>query len=145
MFYNDPWTRETLMRFRERHQEPTSTDIEYATRINDFKSIAGDRRSGIRSLPVRLGARGAAWVACGVMLAPQLAVVALLAAWGRPLHAAGVALLVAAQLPLMRRFLAAPRERALWYSGVGVPAFVAGMMVAAFAVRALGTSAGTPQ
>jgi urea carboxylase len=39
VFYNDPWTRETLMRFRERHQEPTSTDIEYATRINDFKSI----------------------------------------------------------------------------------------------------------
>jgi chlorophyll synthase len=113
--------------------------------LNDFKSIAGDRRSGIRSLPVRLGARSAAWVACAVMLAPQLAVVALLAAWGRPLHAAGVALLVAAQLPLMRRFLAAPRERALWYSGVGVPVFVAGMMVAAFAVRALGTSTGTPQ
>src|SRR6185503_5924958 len=39
VLYNDPWTRETLMRFRERHQEPTSTDIEYATRINHFKSI----------------------------------------------------------------------------------------------------------
>ena len=34
VLYNDPWTRETLMRFRERHQEPNSTDIEYATRIN---------------------------------------------------------------------------------------------------------------
>ena len=39
VLYNDPWTRETLMRFRERHQEPTSTDIEYATRINHFKSL----------------------------------------------------------------------------------------------------------
>ena len=30
VFYQDPWTHETLMRFRERHQDPDSTDIEYA-------------------------------------------------------------------------------------------------------------------
>jgi urea carboxylase len=39
VLYNDPWTRETLMRFRERHQDPKSTDIEYATRINHLDSI----------------------------------------------------------------------------------------------------------
>ena len=39
VLYNDPWTRETLMRFRERHQDPGSTDIEYAARINGHKSI----------------------------------------------------------------------------------------------------------
>ena len=39
VFYNDPWTRETLMRFRERHQDPKSTDIEYAARINDYPSV----------------------------------------------------------------------------------------------------------
>ena len=39
VYYNDPWTRETLMRFRERHQDPKSTDIEYAARINDLGSI----------------------------------------------------------------------------------------------------------
>lgn len=39
VFYNDPWTRETLMRFRERHQDPNSTDLEYAARINNFDSI----------------------------------------------------------------------------------------------------------
>jgi urea carboxylase len=39
VLYNDPWTHETLMRFRERHQDPQSTDIEYAARINDFKSV----------------------------------------------------------------------------------------------------------
>ena len=39
VFYNDPWTRETLMRFRERHQDPNSTDLEYAARINGFDSI----------------------------------------------------------------------------------------------------------
>jgi urea carboxylase len=39
VLYNDPWTRETLMRFRERHQNPTGTDIEYAARINNFASV----------------------------------------------------------------------------------------------------------
>ncbi|GEO87036.1 MULTISPECIES: 5-oxoprolinase subunit B family protein [Alphaproteobacteria] len=39
VFYNDPWTHETLMRFRERHQDPTGTDLEYAARINDFPSV----------------------------------------------------------------------------------------------------------
>ncbi|MGE0052767.1 MAG: allophanate hydrolase subunit 1 [Hyphomicrobium sp.] len=38
VFYNDPWTHETLMRFRERHQDPNSTDIEYAARVNNLAS-----------------------------------------------------------------------------------------------------------
>lgn len=41
VFYNDPWTHETLMRFRERHQEPESTDLEYAARINGYPSVEG--------------------------------------------------------------------------------------------------------
>jgi urea carboxylase len=39
VLYNDPWTRETLMRFRERHQDPKNTDIEYAARINNYGSV----------------------------------------------------------------------------------------------------------
>ena len=39
VLYNDPWTHETLMKFRERHQDPASTDIEYAARINGFASV----------------------------------------------------------------------------------------------------------
>ena len=39
VLYNDPWTNETMMRFRERHQDPSSTDLEYAARINHFKSV----------------------------------------------------------------------------------------------------------
>lgn len=39
VFYQDPWTHETLMRFRERHQDPDATDIEYATRINGFETV----------------------------------------------------------------------------------------------------------
>lgn len=39
VLYNDPWTHETLMRFRERHQDPSGTDIEYAARINGHVSV----------------------------------------------------------------------------------------------------------
>src|SRR4029079_1702477 len=39
VLYDDPWTTETLMRFRERHQDPASTDIRYAARINDYPSV----------------------------------------------------------------------------------------------------------
>jgi chlorophyll synthase len=104
--------------------------------LNDFKSIAGDRRSGVRSLPVMLGAERAGLVACAVMLAPQLVIVALLAAWSHPNYAIAIGLITLAQLPLMRRLLQAPKERAAWYNGTGVTLFVSGMMVAAFALRA---------
>ncbi|MBG6208870.1 5-oxoprolinase subunit B family protein [Roseibium album] len=40
VYYQDPWTHETLMRFRERHQDPEATDIEYAARINGYDTVA---------------------------------------------------------------------------------------------------------
>ena len=39
VYYQDPWTHETLMRFRERHQDPSGTDLEYAAQINGFDSV----------------------------------------------------------------------------------------------------------
>ncbi|WMS41352.1 allophanate hydrolase subunit 1 [Acuticoccus sp. MNP-M23] len=39
VYYRDPWTHETLMRFRERHQDPDGTDLDYAARINGFDSV----------------------------------------------------------------------------------------------------------
>ncbi|MBP7001259.1 carboxyltransferase domain-containing protein [Amaricoccus sp.] len=38
-FYNDPWTHETLMRFRDRHQDPSGTDLDYAARVNGKGSV----------------------------------------------------------------------------------------------------------
>ena len=105
--------------------------------LNDFKSIEGDRQMGIASLPVQLGVHGAARVACGVMAVPQALVVLLLVSWGAPAHALAVAALLAVQLALMVRFLASPRERATWYSALGINFFVIGMLVSAFALRAV--------
>ena len=107
--------------------------------LNDFKSIEGDRRSGIGSLPVRLGAERAGEVACMAMALPQLAVVALFVAWGRSYAACAIGVMLGAQLLLMRRLLTDPRAKAPWYNGTGVSLYVLGMMVAAFALRGFGT------
>jgi urea carboxylase len=40
VYYDDPWTRETLMRFRDRHQDPNATDLEYSARINNYAGVA---------------------------------------------------------------------------------------------------------
>ena len=105
--------------------------------LNDFKAVEGDRQMGVRSLPVQLGEQNAARVACAVMILSQVAVIVLLVAWQKPWHALGIAALLVAQLIMMRRFLAKVTQRALWYSGFGVPLFVVGMMVSAFALRGL--------
>ncbi|WP_417674708.1 5-oxoprolinase subunit B family protein [Pseudodonghicola sp.] len=39
VFFQDPWTHETLMRFRERHQDPSGSDLDYAARINGYDSV----------------------------------------------------------------------------------------------------------
>ena len=110
--------------------------------LNDFKAVEGDRQMGVRSLPVQLGVQGAARMACWTMLVPQLIVVLLLVVWGAPVQALVVLGLMLLQLFLMDYFLDSPTDRALLYSGFGVPLFVAGMMVSAFALRGLTVSGG---
>jgi len=106
--------------------------------LNDFKAIEGDTRLGIRTLPVQLGAERAAQWACFVMLAPQAVVALLLLSWGRPVQGAVIIVLMVGQVFLMKRLLTDPRKLAPWYNGTGILLYVAGMMVAAFAIRNLG-------
>jgi chlorophyll/bacteriochlorophyll a synthase len=108
--------------------------------LNDFKSIEGDRRTGIGSLPVRLGVKRAAQAACWTMAVPQAIVVLMLLDWGASTHAALAAALLAAQVLLMRRLLSDPMRWAIWYSGGGVTLYVLGMLVSAFALRSIGGS-----
>ncbi len=103
--------------------------------LNDFKSVAGDQQMGVRSLPVQLGVHKAAQLACWTMALPQVVVIAVLFQWGAPIHAVAVIGLLIGQMVLMRWFLQSPSERALYYSGFGVPIYVSGMMVSAFALR----------
>lgn len=105
--------------------------------LNDFKSIEGDTRMGIGSLPVQLGAEQAAVLACWMMAGPQVVVVAKLYEWGQGWHALAVAALLVAQLLLMRRLLKRPRELAPWYNATGISLYVGGMLISAFALRPL--------
>jgi chlorophyll synthase len=105
--------------------------------LNDFKSVEGDRKMGIGSLPVRLGVENAGRVACLVMAVPQVVVVALLVRWGCPVYAGAIAVLLVLQLFLMARLLQNPRERAPWYNATGISLYVSGMLVSAFALRSV--------
>lgn len=103
--------------------------------LNDFKAVEGDTQLGLKSLPVLLGVRGAAWLACVVMAVPQVAVSLLLFRWEQPLHAALIAALLAVQITLMARLFEDPKERASWYNATGTTFYVIGMLISAFAVR----------
>ena len=103
--------------------------------LNDFKSREGDLAMGIKSIPALLGPSGAAWSSAVTMLLAQAVVVALLVYWGAVTQAYIVSGLMLVQAFMLRRLLRTPDEgTALWYSSLGVPVYVAGMMVTAFAL-----------
>ena len=105
--------------------------------LNDFKSVEGDRRMGLLSLPVQMGSDagrplrlpgdgGAA--GGGDRAARRLGARGTPASWRRCSPGSSA---------LMVRFLESPRERAAWYNGTGTTLYVLGMLVAAFALRPL--------
>lgn len=105
--------------------------------LNDFKSIEGDTKLGLKSIPVMLGAPAAARFACWTMAIPQMAVIGLLAMWGGIWISALIALGLLLQLVFMRRLLTDPRSLAPWYNATGVTTYVLGMMAAAVALNGL--------
>ncbi|SIT65572.1 chlorophyll synthase [Ectothiorhodosinus mongolicus] len=105
--------------------------------LNDFKSIEGDKRMGLGSLPVQLGVDRAAHLACWVMALPQVVVIGLLLGWGAPGYALAVTAVLLAQVALMTRLVQKPKELAPWYNGTGITLYVSGMMVTAFALRSM--------
>ncbi|WP_299786615.1 chlorophyll synthase ChlG [uncultured Marivita sp.] len=106
--------------------------------LNDFKALEGDAQMGVNSLPVTLGPEKAAKVACIVMIVPQVFVILALAKWGQSTHAAIVLALLLGQLWAMSVMLKDPKAKAPWYNATGVLMYVSGMMVSAFALRAVG-------
>jgi chlorophyll synthase len=106
--------------------------------LNDFKALEGDAQMGVNSLPVTLGPENAAKVACIIMLVPQVFVILALAKWGQSTHASIVLALVIGQVWAMSVMLKDPKAKAPWYNTTGVLMYVSGMMVSAFALRAVG-------
>ena len=100
--------------------------------LNDFKAVKGDAQSGVNSLPVQLGERNAAEIACWTM-----ALLALLARWGLHWPSAMVAFSLAMQVVLMQRVLAAPAANAPFYNATGTTLYVLGMLTSAFGLSVI--------
>lgn len=112
--------------------------------LNDFKSIAGDKQMGVRTIPVQIGAHNAAKLASLVMALPQVVVICLLFAWGLPIHAMIVVALLIAQIFLMFKYLMdrvqlllKPREMAAYYNASGVTLYVLGMLTSSIGIGSI--------
>jgi chlorophyll synthase len=105
--------------------------------INDFKSIDGDRKVGIRTIPVLYGPRGAAWLIVGTMNLAQLGVIGAFLVWGNGVAGLVIAGVMLIQLPLQRNFLRDPSANYLKFSAIGVSIFVWGMLASAVGLRAV--------
>ncbi len=109
--------------------------------LNDFKSVHGDSRMGIQSLPVQMGEAAAAKFASFVMAVPQVAVITLLVLWDLQFHALMVTALLIGQIYLMFKYLLneteltkEPNRNAALYNATGTTLYVIGMMICAFGI-----------
>lgn len=103
--------------------------------LNDFKALKGDRITGIKSLPVILGAEKASKIACLIMTLPQLIVILLLYYFGALFGSSLITILLFVQLIFMKKLVRDPERLAPWYNGTGVALYVSGMMISAIALR----------
>jgi chlorophyll synthase len=103
--------------------------------LNDFKSVAGDRAMGFRSLPVVLGERKALGVAITTINLFQALAMAYVLANGNWIVAAVMNVLLLAQLPMQRKLARDPLKNAPWYCASAIPPFCWSMLAAALAVR----------
>ncbi len=106
--------------------------------LNDFKSIDGDRKLGLRSIPAMLGIDGALKAAFIFIDVFQVLAIAYVG-WHQAWIAAGVMLvLFLVQLPMQRKMATDPAKLAPWYCASAIPPFVWGMLAAALATRSGG-------
>jgi len=103
--------------------------------LNDFKSVVGDTIKGVKSIPVQLGERNAAILACVVMNVAQLSAIGILVYNSEFVFTALALLLLMFQLPMQKTLIEQPHEKAIWYNSFGTLLYVLTMMVCAFGIR----------
>lgn len=103
--------------------------------INDFKSVEGDRKMGIKSIPVLLGQKRAAILAVATMTIAQIVVIGLMIVWGHTISALIIAVLLLAQVPSQKQLVTNPvNAMAVRFNMIGIPLFVWGMVAAALRI-----------
>jgi chlorophyll synthase len=100
--------------------------------INDFKSVAGDRIMGLRSIPAMYGEATAAKLAVLTINGAQALATALLFFWGYTWIALISVAFVALQIPQQVKLIQNPTQaQAVRYNIVAIPPYVWGMLAAA--------------
>jgi chlorophyll synthase len=103
--------------------------------VNDFKSVEGDRKLGLKSLPVMFGIGTAAWICVLMIDLFQAGIAAYLMAIHQNLYAAILLLLVIPQITFQDMyFLRNPLENDVKYQASAQPFLVLGMLVAGLAL-----------
>lgn len=103
--------------------------------VNDFKSVEGDRKLGMKSLPVMFGIDKAKWICVALIDLFQLLVAAVIFAEHEAPYAAGIVGLVLPQIFLQfKYFLKDPVENDVKYQAAAQPFLVIGILVAGLAV-----------
>lgn len=102
--------------------------------VNDFKSIEGDRKLGMNSLPVAFGVDVAKYICVGTIDLTQLGVAAYLFSIGETQYAAILLGLILPQMFFQLDFLKNPIENDVSYQGKAQPFLVFGILTTALAV-----------
>ncbi|KAI0562801.1 chlorophyll a synthase [Gracilaria domingensis] len=103
--------------------------------VNDFKSVEGDRATGMQSLPVMFGIDTAKWICAGMIDVFQLLVAAVVFSIGEQKYAAGILALVIPQIVLQFQYLLKdPVKYDVKYQAAAQPFLVIGILVTALAV-----------
>ncbi|MFN3428049.1 MAG: chlorophyll synthase ChlG [Candidatus Thermochlorobacter sp.] len=103
--------------------------------LNDFKSVVGDRVRKVKSIPVQLGEKRAAMLACAVMNAAQVTAIGILVFKAQYVAAAIALGLLFVQQPMQALLIREPKARAIWYNAFGTLLYVLTMMVSAIGIR----------
>lgn len=103
--------------------------------INDFKSVEGDRKLGLKSLPVVFGVTTAAWICVLMIDVFQIAMAGYLVYAHQNLYATLLMLLIIPQITFQDMyFLRDPIQNDVKYQASAQPFLVFGMLVTALAL-----------
>jgi len=103
--------------------------------INDFKSVEGDSKLGLNSLPVVFGIKNASRISAGLIDIFQLAMVVVLVTIGQHLASVILVLLVIPQITFQDMWLLRdPLKFDVKYQASAQPFLITGMLVTALAI-----------
>ncbi|BDA44052.1 Chlorophyll synthase, chloroplastic [Coccomyxa sp. Obi] len=104
--------------------------------VNDFKSIEGDRKMGLQSLPVAFGVETAKWITVGTIDVTQAAVAAyLFLGLNEPLYGAILTALILPQVYFQYKyFIPDPIKNDVKYQASAQPFLVFGLLTTGLAI-----------